>query len=149
MLEDLAGHYARLGKRVSLSDQPVPRFAFAPLALRRAVSNLVDNALRYAGEPIEIRSSFSNKKASIEVADRGPGIPAAEVERLKRPFTRLDASRAGPGSVGTKPPNARCHAADGGLRGTLNARDPVANGRSRIDSSLRPSTVVTPTSSEL
>ena len=100
VLEDLAGHYVRLGKKVSLSDQPVPRFAFAPMALRRATSNLVDNALRYAGEPIEIRSYFASKKAFIEVADRGPGIPEAEVERLKRPFTRLDASRAGPGGAG-------------------------------------------------
>ena len=70
------------------------------MAVRRAISNLVDNALRYAGEPIEIRSSSSSKKAFIEVADRGPGIPQAEVERLKRPFTRLDASRAGPGGAG-------------------------------------------------
>jgi two-component system osmolarity sensor histidine kinase EnvZ len=36
----------------------------------------------------------------VEVADRGPGIPAAETERLKRPFTRLDASRAGAGGSG-------------------------------------------------
>jgi two-component system osmolarity sensor histidine kinase EnvZ len=100
VLEDVAGHYSRLGKKVSLEDQPVPRFAFAHMALRRAVSNLVDNALRYAGEPIDIRSFSSNRKAVIEVADRGPGIPPSEVERLKRPFTRLDASRAGPGGAG-------------------------------------------------
>jgi two-component system osmolarity sensor histidine kinase EnvZ len=100
VLEDVTGHYTRLGKKVSLDDQPVPRFAFAHMAVRRAISNLVDNALRYAGEPIEIHASFSNKKAFIEVADRGPGIPQAEVERLKRPFTRLDASRAGPGGAG-------------------------------------------------
>jgi two-component system, OmpR family, osmolarity sensor histidine kinase EnvZ len=100
VLEDLAGHYARVGKKVSLSDQPVQRFAFAHMAVRRAVSNLVDNALRYAGEPVEIRSSLANRKVCIEVADRGPGIPEDEVERLKRPFTRLDASRAGPGGAG-------------------------------------------------
>jgi two-component system osmolarity sensor histidine kinase EnvZ len=36
----------------------------------------------------------------IEVRDRGQGIPAAEVERLKRPFTRLDDSRAGVSGAG-------------------------------------------------
>ena len=100
LLVDLAGHYARLGKRVSLYDQPVPEFAFARMGVRRAISNLVDNALRYAGEPVEITSKVVEKKAVVEVLDRGPGIPPAETERLKRPFTRLDASRAGPGGSG-------------------------------------------------
>jgi two-component system osmolarity sensor histidine kinase EnvZ len=38
--------------------------------------------------------------ALIEVRDRGPGIPAHEAERLKRPFTRLDAARSGPAGAG-------------------------------------------------
>jgi two-component system osmolarity sensor histidine kinase EnvZ len=100
LLEDVAGHYARLGKKMVLRDEPVEPFFFARMAVRRAIANLVDNALRYAGEPVEIRSFHSNKKIFIEVADRGPGIPEAETERLKRPFTRLDASRAGPGGSG-------------------------------------------------
>lgn len=100
LLIDLAGHYARLGRKVTLDDQPIPGFSFAGTALRRAISNLVDNALRYAGEPVEIRSYALKDKAIVEVADRGPGIPAAETERLKRPFTRLDASRAGAGGSG-------------------------------------------------
>ncbi len=100
MLVDLAGHYARLGKRVSLEDAPLPLFPFAKMGLRRAIGNLVDNALRYAGEPVEIRSRVLEKKVVVEVLDRGPGIPAGETERLKRPFTRLDASRAGPGGSG-------------------------------------------------
>jgi two-component system osmolarity sensor histidine kinase EnvZ len=100
MLVDLAGHYARLGKRVTLDDRPVAEFAFARMGVRRAVSNLVDNALRYAGEPVEIRSLQSGKSACIEVADRGPGIPENEVERLKRPFTRLEVARSGAGGSG-------------------------------------------------
>jgi len=100
VLEDVAGHYARLGRKVELRDQPLAPFPFARMAVRRAVANLVDNALRYAGEPVEIRSFSSENKIHIEIADRGPGIPPGEVERLKRPFTRLDASRAGPGGSG-------------------------------------------------
>jgi two-component system osmolarity sensor histidine kinase EnvZ len=100
VLEDVAGHYALLGKKVELREEAVAPFPFARVAVRRAVANLVDNALRYAGEPVEIRSFSSEKQIHIEVADRGPGIPASETERLKRPFTRLDASRAGPGGSG-------------------------------------------------
>ncbi len=100
VLEDLAGHYARLGKKVSLEDQPVPAFRFARVAVRRAVANLIDNALRYAGEPVDVRSRQAGNQIIIEVLDRGPGIPETETDRLKRPFTRLDASRAGPGGSG-------------------------------------------------
>jgi two-component system osmolarity sensor histidine kinase EnvZ len=100
LLDDLAGHYARLGRKVSFKHQPIPTFPFARMAVRRAVANLVDNALRYAGEPVEIRTSMADGKIGVEVLDRGPGIPAGEAERLKRPFTRLDDSRAGPGGAG-------------------------------------------------
>jgi two-component system osmolarity sensor histidine kinase EnvZ len=100
LLLDLAGHYARLGRKVVLNDAPLPVFPLAAIGVRRAVSNLVDNALRYAGEPVEIHAEASGGKVVIEVRDRGPGIPAAEAERMKRPFTRLDAARTGPGGSG-------------------------------------------------
>jgi two-component system osmolarity sensor histidine kinase EnvZ len=70
------------------------------MAVRRAVANLVDNALRYAGEPIEIEAKGAPEGVAIEVRDRGPGIPAGEVERLKRPFTRLDDARSGASGAG-------------------------------------------------
>jgi two-component system osmolarity sensor histidine kinase EnvZ len=100
VLEDVTGHYSALGKKISLHDAPLPGFAFARMAVRRAVSNLVDNALRYAGEPVEIHARKLDATVAIEVLDRGPGIPPEEAERLKRPFTRLDASRSGPGGSG-------------------------------------------------
>ncbi len=100
VLLDLAGHYARIGKKVALHDAPIPAFPVAAMGVRRAVSNLVDNALRYAGEPVEIHSHAADGMAVIEVRDRGPGIPASETERMKRPFTRLDAARTRPGGSG-------------------------------------------------
>ena len=75
-------------------------FPFARMSVRRAVSNLVDNALRYAGEPVEIHVTNNSRKVVIEVRDRGPGIPSGEAERLKRPFTRLYAARSGPAGSG-------------------------------------------------
>jgi two-component system osmolarity sensor histidine kinase EnvZ len=66
-----------------------------PKAIRRAVGNLVDNALRHAGaaQPVQIDLAPLAGKVTIEVRDRGPGIPDAEVERLKLPFTRLQSAR--------------------------------------------------------
>ncbi len=95
LAEEVADHYTRLGKDVSVTGESAP-LPFARMAVRRAVSNLIDNALRYGREPIEIRVW----KNGIEVSDRGPGIPADEVERLKRPFTRLQSARSGPGGAG-------------------------------------------------
>jgi two-component system osmolarity sensor histidine kinase EnvZ len=100
LADELAEHYGRLGKNVSIrSDRFVP-FPFARMAVRRAISNLIDNALRHAGEPVEVELSAQSKRAVIEVRDRGPGIPPAEAERLKRPFTRLEAARSGPAGAG-------------------------------------------------
>ncbi len=100
MLDELAGHYRRINRQVTFQPGRVSPFHFARMAVRRAVANLVDNALRYAGEPVEIRTSTSGKKIVVEVLDRGPGIPQGEAERLKRPFTRLDSARGGAGGAG-------------------------------------------------
>ena len=50
-------------------------FRFAPLAIRRAVSNLVDNALRYAGGAVEVTTRREATRVVVEVLDRGPGVP--------------------------------------------------------------------------
>jgi len=65
-------------------------------ALRRAVSNLLDNASKFdlSGGPIDV----SVADAVITVADRGPGIPVGERERVLDRFHRAEAARALPGS---------------------------------------------------
>ena len=99
LVDEVAEHYLRLGKKISVTGEKT-LLPFARMAVRRAVSNLVDNALRYGREPIEIEVKRNSMLAVIEVRDRGPGIPAGETERLKRPFTRLDAARSGPAGAG-------------------------------------------------
>jgi two-component system osmolarity sensor histidine kinase EnvZ len=100
LVRELGEHYQRLQKDVQVRAAGKNQFSFARMAVRRAIANLVDNALRYAGEPIEIEARREPDGAAIEVRDRGPGIPAAEVERLKRPFTRLDDARSGASGSG-------------------------------------------------
>ncbi len=100
LLAEVGEHYAKLGKAVKVNAAQLAPFAFARMALRRAVGNLVDNALRYAGEPVEVAARSEGATVIIEVLDRGPGIPAGEAERLKQPFTRLDPARSGRGGAG-------------------------------------------------
>jgi two-component system, OmpR family, osmolarity sensor histidine kinase EnvZ len=65
------------------------------MALRRIISNLLSNALRYGnGKAIELACRCSQEELEISVLDRGPGIPPAEVENVFRPFYRLESSRS-------------------------------------------------------
>jgi len=100
LVHELGEHYHRLHKKVGIKAETGASFPIARMAVRRAIANLVDNALRYAGEPIEIEIKKEPESVAVEVRDRGPGIPPAEVERLKRPFTRLDDARTGAGGSG-------------------------------------------------
>jgi two-component system osmolarity sensor histidine kinase EnvZ len=100
LLDELAGHYRRIHRQVSFRPGRVPPFRFARMAVRRAVANLIDNALRYAGEPVDVETASQGGRVVIEVRDRGPGIPSGEVERVKRPFTRLEQARSGAGGAG-------------------------------------------------
>lgn len=98
----VAGQQRRHGANLALELAGLPPLSLRPLAMRRLIGNLVTNALRYGGHaaPIEIRTRREGRHAVLEVADRGPGIPQDEAERLKQPFTRLDAARSGSASAG-------------------------------------------------
>ena len=61
-------------------------------AFKRAVTNLVSNAVRY-GDKIVIRAATEGSWLRVEVDDNGPGIPPGERENVFRPFYRIDKSR--------------------------------------------------------
>jgi two-component system sensor histidine kinase BaeS len=67
-----------------------------PTALRRALLNLVENAVKYtlAGGKVEIGLRRGDGVAEITVADTGLGIEPADLERIFEPFVRLDTARA-------------------------------------------------------
>jgi two-component system osmolarity sensor histidine kinase EnvZ len=64
------------------------------------IANLIDNALRYGAPPVDVVTRADGRSAVLEVADRGPGIAADQVERLKRPFTRGEPARTGGAGAG-------------------------------------------------
>lgn len=78
----------------------IPPALLHPKALTRALSNLLDNARKYAGDQIEVKTRMVNNDIQIDVLDRGPGIPQTEIERLKRPFTRHENARTDASGTG-------------------------------------------------
>jgi len=97
---EVAEHYRRRGKSVATELSGVPRLPLQALSMRRVVQNLIDNALRYGERDVSVAVRTEDGAAVLEVADRGPGIPASEVERLKQPFTRLEVARSDKGGAG-------------------------------------------------
>src|SRR5439155_9296580 len=78
---------------------PVPLFGHRQL-LAQAMSNLVENAIRYGTEGGEIcvRVQPGERQIRIEVGDRGPGIPVERRDEALRRFGRLDSSRSDEGA---------------------------------------------------
>jgi signal transduction histidine kinase len=62
--------------------------------LARVVRNLLDNAVRYARDRVELSLAERNRHVELSVADDGPGVPAAARERVFERFARLDEGRA-------------------------------------------------------
>ena len=121
------------------------------IALRRAVSNLIGNAVSYGGEA-RVRLKARPGEVVITVDDSGPGIPATELERVFEPFHRLEGSRnRSTGGVGVGLTIARqaiqeqggtltlSNPAQGGLRAVISLPDIVQRNAVRIPSSPAPS----------
>jgi len=84
--------------RLKLGD--VPRALIYPQALARALANLLENARKYGGGEVAVDTRIDDDDIVIDVLDRGPGIAASQIERLKRPFTRLETARSDAGGTG-------------------------------------------------
>ena len=123
--------------------------------LALAVSNLVDNALKHApaGSTITVAAALEDGRPALSVADRGPGIPAADRERALGRFVRLDPSRGSPGAglgLALVAAVARMHGAEvvlgdngPGLHATV--RFPAARGQLvTIRSTIPPATSAIP-----
>jgi len=108
-LDDLVfGVLSRLSGRLSDREVDVdipadlPMVSVDAVLIDQLLVNLLENALRYApsGSAIEIRGFAETDAVSVEVCDRGPGIPAAERERVFEKFYRGQAARQNDGGTG-------------------------------------------------
>jgi signal transduction histidine kinase len=69
-------------ERLSLGELPSVAVQADPLRVRQIVRNLLTNAHRYGGDPIEVRVGLRNGRAYLQVIDHGPGIPAEMREQV-------------------------------------------------------------------
>lgn len=94
-LQQVLGDAQRGGQPVSFGDMQIAEdmvATFRPDSLRRAIENLIGNAVRY-GSRVELDAAAGPGYLRISVEDNGPGIPARQRDEATRPFTRLDPSR--------------------------------------------------------
>lgn len=94
LADELSALYARRGFPLTVRSSGTSLVTARPQALRRAITNLIENALNYTGAAPELETGCTGGRPFIRVLDRGPGIPASETERVKRPFTRLESARS-------------------------------------------------------
>jgi len=97
--------------------RPVPLYGHRQL-LAQAVSNLIENAIRYGaiGSDIRIEVAPGERLIRIEIGDRGPGIPADRRQEARKRFGRLDSSRSDDGAgLGLAVAEAIAHLHDGQL----------------------------------
>lgn len=92
LLSTLCDAAADAGQSVSYEGPHHLNFPCRPVALRRTMSNLIGNAVAYAGSALVTLESLPDG-LRVTVADNGPGIPPEELERVFEPFHRLEGSR--------------------------------------------------------
>ena len=131
LLESMQSDYRETGGEVEIRGRVAGPYLGRPMALRRCLTNLLDNALRYGKRPAVIIDD-TPLALTLRVQDEGPGLPADQLERAFEPFFRGEASRSrGTGGsglgLGIARNIARAHGGDlvlrnrpeGGLEATL------------------------------
>lgn len=93
LLQSLADDAAVLGKEIGVEGLALAPYTGRLSALRRALQNLIDNAIKY-GQKAHIRIEDDACTLRLIVEDEGPGILPAELGRVTKPFYRPDASRS-------------------------------------------------------
>ena len=92
LLSSMSEDYRELGKQVSFSGPDHLVLSCRSVSLKRAIRNLVDNAIRYAGHA-DIKLASMGESLTISICDKGPGIPQEKLEEVFSPFFRVEGSR--------------------------------------------------------
>ncbi|MEX3895696.1 ATP-binding protein [Paraburkholderia sp. BR10954] len=100
LIERLAGDFAGLGHEFELSLGNLPAVSYRPISMMRLLMNLMQNAIVYGGSGLAVRTWATREAVTVAVCDRGKGLTAQELEKLKAPFQRGRNARAHSGGTG-------------------------------------------------
>ena len=92
LIESIVSDLTDLGNDATFAPTERVVYACRPTGIKRALSNLIENAIRY-GEIASVELSERDGLTIITIDDQGPGIPKDQIERMFEPFVRLDESR--------------------------------------------------------
>jgi signal transduction histidine kinase len=92
LADTVVEEFRDLGHDVEMDSQARAVARVRPNLLRRAVRNLIENGVKYAGV-VRVSVRPLGARVAIDVTDRGPGIPEEELDQVQEPFYRLEASR--------------------------------------------------------
>lgn len=100
LLQSMHERQTRAGRDLVVQLSPTYYVPIRPLAMQRLLDNLVGNAYAYGRGQVRVASKIMADNIVISVFDNGPGIPESHVEKLLRPFERLDTARSNAGGSG-------------------------------------------------
>ncbi|WP_300656685.1 ATP-binding protein, partial [Pseudomonas sp.] len=102
LIGEVVAPYNQQQKQVRLYLEPVPVFPLRRVSIKRLLVNLIENALRYGGNAVEVAVSVSGDCNApyvvLSVLDRGAGIAPSELDSIFNPFIRGDRARGGQGA---------------------------------------------------
>jgi signal transduction histidine kinase len=97
LLDDLAKRYQRLQQPVTWHGAPPLMLTCRPLALKRALTNLIDNALHHGGDAQLSLTQQSNGWLCVEILDHGQGLPEDWLAKVFEPFVQRGVNDGGVG----------------------------------------------------
>lgn len=99
LVSEIVAQFSPLGE-IRFTPAELPDMAMKRLSLKRMLDNLVSNALRYGGAPLDISTEHNpaEKSLTLIVRDHGPGIRSEDIPDLLQPFIRGESARTTQGS---------------------------------------------------
>lgn len=92
LVQSICDDLSDTGQEIACKYTENARYKCRPLALKRAIRNLIENAVKY-GRRADVEVVVHDEVIEIKIEDEGPGIPIDEMEKVFMPFYRLETSR--------------------------------------------------------
>ena len=102
LVREVAAPYNQQGEKVHLQLDPMPPLSLRRISIKRLLSNLIENAMRYAGPEVDVTAHINTEGSApyivLSVLDQGKGLTPSEIEEVFNPFIRGDRARGGQGA---------------------------------------------------